>query len=76
MRIAQQQSHMPVLSASVLASGKVCLCVGVTVSQNFFMLRLYRSNSPEVMGEIYFLWEECLRVVSIFMFLNCRVRSF
>lgn len=53
----------------------VCIC-GCHCFPGFFMLRLYRSNSPEGMGEIYCLWEECLRVVSIFMFLNCRVRSF
>lgn len=50
---------MHVLSVSPLASRKLCVYVGVTVSQDFFMLRLYRSNSLEVMGEIHFLWEEC-----------------
>lgn len=70
------QSHVHVLSVSALASRKVCIYVGAAVSQEFLMLKGYRSNSPEVMGEINFLWEECLRVVGSFMFPNYRVRSF
>lgn len=37
-----------------------CVCMWVSLFPRIFlMLRLYRSNSLEVMGEIHFLWEEC-----------------